>query len=238
MPTSKVKTTKAPVKKVTTKPVSTPKASGLSVPVFGLDGAKKGTVTLPKDAFGAKVNEKLIAQAVRVYLVNQRQGTQSTKTRGEVQGSTRKIYRQKGTGRARHGAITAPIFVGGGIAFGPRPRNFELKMPQQMKRKALASALFAKLSEDGVRVVDLAGLGNKTREIYKMLKTLEVVNKKGEGKVLFVTNESSARKAASNIEAVETLNAASINTYAAVSNKFVIISKDAVEALNRQFEQK
>src|SRR3989344_3714386 len=129
MPAKKIKTQNSKVKNITAKAGSrlktisgttqkskvakvASKGSKFSVPVFNLSGKKKGSVELPKEIFGAKVNEKLLAQAVRVYLVNQRQGTASTKTRGEVAGSTRKIYRQKGTGRARHGAIKAPIFVG------------------------------------------------------------------------------------------------------------------------------
>ncbi len=93
--------------------------SDLSVSVIGVDGKAAGKLTLPQ-AFSATVNKQLLAQAVRVYLANQREGSAHTKTRGEVEGSTRKVYRQKGTGRARHGAVRAPIFVGGGITFGPR----------------------------------------------------------------------------------------------------------------------
>ena len=89
------------------------------------------SITLPKEIFDAKINNPLMAQAVRVYLANQRRGTLKTKSRGEVAISTRKIYRQKGTGRARHGAASAPIFVGGGIAFGPKPRDFSLKLKSE-----------------------------------------------------------------------------------------------------------
>src|SRR5207248_616028 len=95
-----------------------------------------GKVSLPKEIFAETVNKKLLAQAVRVYLANKRQGNASTKTRGEVEGSTRKIYRQKGTGNARHGSIRAPIFVKGGIVHGPRPRDFSLGLSKKMRRKA------------------------------------------------------------------------------------------------------
>src|SRR6266404_5428662 len=122
----------------------------VSVAVVGIDGKVSGKVSLPGEMFGEKVNKALLAQAVRVYLANQRQGNASTKTRGEVDGSTAKIYRQKGTGRARHGSKRAPIFVKGGIVFGPKPRDFSLSLPQKMKRKALFSALSAKVKDKEV----------------------------------------------------------------------------------------
>src|SRR6185437_7247197 len=122
------------------------KVAPVSVDVVGIDGKVTGKIALPGEIFGEKLNKALLAQAVRVYLANQRQGNASTKTRGEVDGSTRKIYRQKGTGRARHGSVRAPIFVHGGIAHGPKPRDFSLTMPQKMKQKALFSALSTKLS--------------------------------------------------------------------------------------------
>src|SRR5258708_225116 len=121
------------------------KYTPVSVDVIGVDGKVSGKVSLPGEMFGEKVNKTLLAQAVRVYLANQRQGNASTKTRGEVDGSTAKIYRQKGTGRARHGSKRAPIFVKGGLVFGPKPRDFSLALPQKMKRKALFGALSAKV---------------------------------------------------------------------------------------------
>jgi large subunit ribosomal protein L4 len=141
-----VKTTKAVAKKaevkktpVTAKVVesknSEVKTGSLKITVVGVDGASMGNMTLPEAVFGAKPNKALIAQAVRVYLANQRQGNASTKTRGEVIGTTKKIYRQKGTGRARHGAAKAPIFVGGGIAHGPHPHDFSMDFPKKMKQK-------------------------------------------------------------------------------------------------------
>ena len=117
------------------KQVTTKKAPGLSAPVFSLAGTAVGNVSLPKETFGAKVNEKLLAQAVRVYSTNQKVMPGSTKKRGEVHGTTAKMYKQKGTGRARHGAKTAPIFVGGGVAFGPKPRKIQLHLPPKMKRQ-------------------------------------------------------------------------------------------------------
>ena len=129
---------KAPVTLPTSggKKVAIPKVSGLSVPVYSLLGKASGTYSLPKEIFGKEVNKKLLAQAMRVYMTNEKSFLGKTKTRGEVEGSSVKIFRQKGTGRARHGSVRAPIFVGGGIVFGPQVRKVRLNMPQKMKRAA------------------------------------------------------------------------------------------------------
>ena len=161
---SAVKTTKVVAKKTAVKKEATVKvvnsqnaevkAGSLKVTVVGIDGASKGSMTLPEAVFGAKPNKALIAQAVRVYLANQRQGNAATKTRGEVIGTTKKIYRQKGTGRARHGAAKAPIFVGGGVAHGPHPHDFSMEFPKKMKQKALISALSEKTQAGSIKVVE------------------------------------------------------------------------------------
>ncbi len=209
----------------------------MSLPVVGLKGEKRGTVVVSKEIFGAKVNENLMAQAVRVYLLNQRQGTVSTKTRGEVKGSTRKIYRQKGTGRARHGSIKAPIFVGGGIAFGPRPRTFELTLSAQMRRKALFSALSSKFADEKLTVLDSAGATGKTKEINSLLAALSFLNKKKDAdKVLFVLGkDEKTKQAVKNVEGLETLPASSINTYMILNSKNIIFAKDALEIINETF---
>ena len=119
---SKVAVPKAEKKAVVEKVAR--KVDGLNVQVFSTDGSEKGTMVLPKEVFGEKINKQLMSQFVRVYLANQRQGGANTKTRGEVEGSSRKIYKQKGTGRARHGSIRAHIFVGGGVVFGPVTHDF------------------------------------------------------------------------------------------------------------------
>jgi large subunit ribosomal protein L4 len=152
---------------VATKPVAPVRAArkqaaNLTVDMYDAAGKVTGSVSLPEEVFGAKINKRLIAQAVRIYLANQREGSASTKSRGEVQGSTRKIYRQKGTGRARHGGVRAPIFVHGGIAHGPKPRDFSLKMPQKMKRAALFATLSLKAQTNAVRVIENEGHGSIT----------------------------------------------------------------------------
>lgn len=118
-----------------------------------------------------EVSPRLLAQAVRVYQANQRQGTQATKTRSEVSGTNKKMYKQKGTGRARHSDAKAPIFVGGGVAHGPHPRDFSLKFPKKMKKLALKGALYVKNKEKKIIVVSgLAKLTGKTKELAKFLE--------------------------------------------------------------------
>lgn len=199
------------------------KETDISVPVVGVDGKKTGTVTLPQDLFAAKINKSLMAQAVRVYLANQRAETASTKTRGEVEGSTRKIYRQKGTGRARHGAIRAPIFVGGGITFGPKPRDYRLDMPKKMKRAALASALTSKRRD--VIVVDGFSRIKKTRMMAKALAAVGV-----SGSTLLVT-ASGDHRAARNIPSVDVMPVANLHAYAVLSHQNVVFMKEALAPL-------
>lgn len=204
-------------------------------PVFDLTGKKTGVIALPKELFSGKVNVQLMAQAVRVYLTNQRQGTSSTKTRSEVTGSRRKVWRQKGTGRARHGSITGPIFVGGGIVHGPKPRDFELKMPKKMKVQALISALTEKNTESKIYVVD-GSLSGKTKEFALMVKNILGESKKTPS-VLFIRskNDKAAYKASRNVEKVSTIMGTDVNTYEVMKNSAIVLSKDAVDEMKAVF---
>lgn len=212
----------------------------VSIDVMGIDGKVTGKVSLPGEMFGEKVNKALIAQAVRVYLANQRQGTASTKTRGEVDGSTAKIYRQKGTGRARHGSKRAPIFVKGGVVFGPKPRDFSLLLPQKMKRKALFSALSAKVKDKEVIVID--GLGTitaKTKAFAQMLEKTGINGKKK--KLLFVTggkDVAHVTRAGRNIQGVSFLPSKQINTYEVLAAGRVVMMKDAIDEMKEHFLKK
>jgi large subunit ribosomal protein L4 len=243
---SKVAVEKKPVVKETVKSevaVSKPKKAtektyaAVSIDVVGVDGKVTGKVSLPGEMFGEKINKALIAQAVRVYLANQRQGTVSTKTRGEVDGSTAKIYRQKGTGRARHGSKRAPIFVKGGVVFGPKPRDFSLALPQKMKRKALFSALSAKVKDKEVTVID--GLGTikpKTKAFSEMLGKLGIADKKQ--KLLFVTagkDVSVVLRAGRNIQGVSFLASRQLNTYEVLAAKKLVVMKDAIDEMKEHF---
>lgn len=221
------------VSKKVTKP-SEVKPASLKVSLIGIDGASKGTMTLPSEVFGVKPNKTLIAQAIRVYLANQRQGGASTKTRSEVVGSTRKIYRQKGTGRARHGALKAPIFVGGGVAHGPKPHDFSLKLPKKMKKKALISALSEKAQAGFIKIVD-GEFSGKTKEVALLMKKLELTKKGKTDKVLLIIdNNENVTRAARNVHGLEVERAASVSTYGVVVSKNVIFLKNAVEELSKR----
>ncbi|MFN4244962.1 MAG: 50S ribosomal protein L4 [Brevinematia bacterium] len=150
----------------------------MEIEVLGLDGSPKGKIEVSDEIFNCKYNNDLVYKALVAELANSRQGTASTKTRGEVRGGGRKPWRQKGTGRARHGSIRSPIWVGGGIAHGPKPRDYSIKIPKLMKRKAFFVVLSAKLRNKDLIVVEDFSLGNyKTKEFVKtfgnILKKIE-----------------------------------------------------------------
>lgn len=179
---------------------------------------------LPKELFGGKVNKAILAQYVRVFLANQREGSARTKTRGMVEGSTRKIYRQKGTGRARHGSIRAPIFVGGGIVFGPVARDYHLTMSKDMKRKALLSAFAARVAD--TVVVDGIEDAEKTKAVAGALKSSV-----GMGNVLFIVPKAAEKlvRASRNIKGVDVVRATDVNPYEVLTHKTIVFTKSALE---------
>lgn len=208
--------------------------------VFDLKGKVVGKISLPREIFACKINEKLIAQAVRVYLANQRRGTASTKTRGDVEGSGRKIWPQKGTGRARHGDRYAPIFVGGGVAHGPKPKDFSLKLAQKMKRKALFSALASKLKEKGVLIVDgLKEIAPKTKEMLKIMKNLklEIENGKLKAKTLLIIpkHQKNVILAGRNLKNLMFCQADLLSPYEVLSFKKLIFMKETIPLLKKTF---
>lgn len=221
------------------KPRRTTKRSvPLSIDVYNTRGKIVKKVTLPREVFGAKVNEKLMAQAVRVFLANQRKGRASTKTRGEVRGSTRKIQRQKHTGRARHGAIRAPIFVGGGIVFGPKPRDFSLKLAKKMRRRALFSSLTQKLRSGEIKVVtSLEKMAPKTKAMASLLNRLEVEAKQ---KVLLIVPNGSThiKQAARNIEGVSVTLPSQLTTYEVLRHKTLLFLDKALEKFGETVVEK
>lgn len=222
--------------KVQKETVKTPKAGGLSVEVYDLKGKVVEKITLPKNIFSANENPQLVSQAVRVYLANKRQGNASTKTRGEVEGSTRKIYRQKGTGRARHGGIRAPIFVGGGITFGPKPRDFSLNLSKDMRRKALFSVLTTRRKDGAVKIVSgFAKIEPKTKNAASTLKSLSLDPKNKS--VLLVTDGQSENvlRAAKNIDGVDILPARQLNAYDVLRASSLLFMKESIDTLSETF---
>lgn len=226
---------------VTSRPKS--RTTILSIPVYSLKGRAAGTLSLPKEIFGQKVNKQLLSQAVRVYMANQKIFTASTKTRGEVEGSTAKIYRQKGTGRARHGAIRAPIFVGGGITFGPKPRKVRLVLPQKMKKAALVSALSAKAKDKEILAISgLEKASGKTKEMAELMYKISSILYQGKDKkpqsmsALIVIGEKhdNVVRAVNNISGVSILPANLVNAYEVLKHHLLLISKDAVDKLSKR----
>lgn len=214
----------------------TSKSQKIKTDVYDVNGKAVGTVELPKEIFGAKINNQLMAQAVRVYLANQRRGTASTKTRGEVAGSTRKIYRQKGTGRARHGSIRAPIFVHGGVVFGPKPRDYSLKLSKKMRKVALFSALSAKVKDGGIKVVSgLEKITPKTKFMTLVLQKLGLLNKNEKILLVLPKKLEEIQRAARNIQNVEIIYAYQLNTYDILRNKTLFLLKDSIAALEKHF---
>ncbi len=242
MPTVKAKAVKKEeVKKVAVKKVTEKtevKVSGISAEVFDAKGLKSGTVSLPKEVFGVKVNQPLMAQAVRVFLANQRQGNAHTKTRGEVDGSSKKIYRQKGTGRARHGTLRAPIFVKGGVAHGPRAHDFSLSLPQKMRKAALLSALSLKAKDGEIKV--LSGLDKiepKTKNMSALFTKI-TEDKKGKNKILLVASAPTKElenvyRAGRNIKNVDIVNTKVLNTYEVLRHKNLFFMKESIDQLSK-----
>jgi len=215
-----------------------PKKSGegLTIPVYNLEGKEVKTLDVPKEIFSVKPNPKLLAQYVRVYLTNNRQGTASTKTRGEVRGSTRKIYRQKGTGRARHGDIKAPIFVGGGVVGGPKPKNYHLKMNKKQKKLALFNALTIKFKnkEIGGLSEQLLKIDVKTKLMVQFLKSLDLERSRTLI-VLAKMEKNNLILASRNIKNITLLGARSLNPYEILKNKKILFVEEALQVVKLHF---
>ncbi len=218
-----------PVEKAAEKKTATKVAHGLDIEVVDVTGKAQGKLTLPKELFGAKINKPLLAQAVRVFLANQREGSAATKTRGMVAGSTKKIYRQKGTGRARHGGITAPIFVGGGVSFGPQPRSYSLDLPKNMRKMALASALSQQLQHGNVIVVDgFSSLEPKTKLFAQSFEQVGATRR-----VLLIVPKDAGTvvRSTKNIAYVDIISAAQIHAYTILAHQKVVFMKSAIAEL-------
>jgi large subunit ribosomal protein L4 len=207
------------------------------IPVRNMAGETVGEVDLRDEVFGARVSKPLMHQALVRQQANARLGTHSTKTRGEVRGSTRKIYRQKGTGRARHGSTKVNLWPGGGVAHGPKPHKYTKKMPRKMRRAAYRSALTVKAQDDQIVVVDafdpevLSPQGTpRTREMALALQRLGL-----EGSVLVMlanADEASVvEKSARNLPDVRTLRASYLNIRDLLGHDVVLMSLDSLQVV-------
>ncbi len=223
-----------PKKKITKKEVK--KTSGLKTDIYNLKGEVVGSTVLPEEIFAAEANPTLLSQAVRVYQANQRLGTHDTKTRSEVAGSTRKIYRQKGTGRARHGAITAPIFIGGGIAHGPHPKDYSLSLPQKMKKQALFSVLSQKLKEGEVKIIrGLDKIETKTKKMFDTIANLKLNPDKDNTLLLTPKNLANVLLSGRNIRHLSIEDVKLINAYKLLSCKNLLMMEESVTVLADHF---
>ena len=204
-----------------------------NVKVFDMAGKEVGEITLSDVIFGADVNGAVLHAAVRAYLMNQRQGTQSTLTRTEVSGGGKKPWRQKGTGRARQGSTSSPQWTHGGVALGPKPRDYRTDMNKKTKRVALYSALSAKVAANDLVVVDaIKTAGYSTKTMVSMLKALGA-----ERKALVVLPEVDAVviKSFANIPGVVTTQYNTVNVYDILNADKLIIAKDAVAKLEEVY---
>jgi len=203
----------------------------MRVPVLNMQGEQVQEIELRPDIFEAPVNVPLMHQALVLQLANARQGTHSTKTRGENNRTTAKWYRQKGTGRARHGSRSANLFVGGGIAHGPKPRDYTKRMPREMRHAAVRSALSAKAAAQQIVVVETLTLETpKTREMVKVLKSLAA----DQGKVLILLPERNEviERSVRNLPTVQTLRASYVNVRDLLGSDHVIIPLGALEVVD------
>ena len=182
----------------------------MELSVLNMDGQEVSRMELPAEIFEANVNRGLMHQALVRQLAHGRQGTHNTKGRGEVRYSTAKIYRQKGTGRARHGSKRAPIFVGGGIAHGPKPRSYRKKMPRQMRRAALRSALTAKANSGDVILLDEITMERpKTKEMVALMR--RIVDADNSVLLLMADKDVNVERSARNVPDIKTLRAQYLN---------------------------
>ena len=201
--------------------------------LFDMAGNKKGEVELKAEVFGCEVNVPVLHSVVRAYLLNQRQGTQSTKTRAEVSGGGIKPWRQKGTGRARQGSTRSPQWTPGGIALGPKPRSWRVTINKKVKRLAMKSALSSKVVDNEMVVIDnLAMDAYKTKTIVNMLKG---VNAGKKALIVTANVDNFVAKSASNIPGVKTATPGTLNVYDILNCDMFVVAKDAVAVIEEVY---
>lgn len=203
------------------------------IALYDMRGAQVGEIELNDSVFGIKPNEAVMYEFVKMQLANKRQGTSSTKTRAEVRGGGRKPWRQKGTGRARAGSSRSPIWKGGGVTFGPKPRDYSYRLPRKVRRLAMKSALSSKFEDKSIIIVDHFDIEEpKTKLMAEVLKSLNVGRK-----TLLVTSvtDQNVIKSARNIPGVKPLQADFINVYDILNHETLLMTKDAVSRVEEVF---
>ncbi len=205
----------------------------LKLDVYNVDGKKVSDVEVKEEVFGIVPNETVVHSVVVNYLANQRQGTQSTKTRAEVSGGGKKPWRQKGTGRARQGSIRAPHWIKGGIALGPKPRSYSYRVNRKEKQLAVRSVLSSKLAEENIVVIDKLELSEiKTKNMVKVLNNLKV-----EGKTLILLPEANknVQYSSRNIEGVRSRVVNSINAYELLNCNKLVLTLDSLKKIEEVY---
>lgn len=203
------------------------------VDIINVSGQKVGELELNEHIFGVEVNQVVLHEVVKNYLANQRQGTHSAKTRAEVRGGGKKPFRQKGTGRARQGTIRAPHFVGGGVAFPPKPRDYSYKLPKKVKRVAMMSALSSKVANNEMIVLDdLAMNAPKTKEFIKVLSGINAAKK-----ALIVLPEVNENVvlSARNLKGIRTELVSTMNVYQILNHTSFVTTKSAIEKIEEVY---
>ena len=202
------------------------------VALYNIAGKSVGEIELSEDVFGIEVNTAAMHAAVRAYLANQRQGTQSALTRAEVSGGGIKPWKQKGTGRARQGSTRSPQWRHGGVVFAPKPRDYRISLNRKVKRLALKSALTSKFNEKSIIVFDALDLSApKTKEMVKVLSAVNV----NRALVVLPEKNETVERAASNIQGVKTTLVGTLNTYEVLKYETLILTKDSLAKIEEVY---
>lgn len=204
-----------------------------SIDVYDIKGKKVSSVDLKEEIFGIEPNEAVVHSVLVNYLANQRQGTQSTKTRAEVRGGGRKPWKQKGTGRARQGSIRAPQWIKGGIALGPKPRSYKYRVNRKERQLAIKSLLSSKVLENDLVVVDKFDFKEiKTKQMADAMKNLKVEEK---ALIVLPSNNEIVQKSARNLANVTTSSVNTINVYELLRNKKLVVTVDTIKKLEEVY---
>ena len=204
-----------------------------NVALYNISGKQVGEIELNENIFGVDVNVEAMQQVVKMYLANQRQGTQSALTRAEVSGGGIKPWRQKGTGRARHGSIRSPQWKKGGIVFAPKPRSYRYTVPKKIKRIAMKSALSSKANENSIVVIEELNFdAPKTKQVVSLLENLKIDSKT---LIVLADNNENVVKSSRNIEGVKATFVNTLNVYDILKYDKFVITKDAVKKVEEVY---
>ncbi len=201
--------------------------------MLNVSGQTVGEIELNDNIFGIEVNQHVLHEAVKNYLANQRQGNQSAKTRSEVRGGGRKPWRQKGTGRARQGSIRSPQWVGGGVVFAPKPRDYSYKLPKKVKRLAMKSALSLKVQSGEIIILDeLTMDAPKTKDMINILKN---INSSKKTLIVLGEKDENVIKSASNIQGTNATLVNNLNVYDIMNHSTFVVTKEAVNKIEEVY---